>query len=278
MAGEGGEQQRRRTATDAVATRPKTESGGDGGSSSTAIRVVKTIVTTPKYASISGLWLLGLFFMLLMRAPYTPSEADEIAYKKGMIQADNLPGLVEAEVEMAEARARVYNEQVWFWRWRPEYRVRVEAAQQQLNRVTHNLRNIYAERDALRKEAKSKVGIWSEYGFQETRDLFWSCWKSGKEFAQRMTFWDVIFGIGGGRDESFMVTILRFVLRLIMNFTIGLCGALVGFAWYLGRLWKVIMAMLGPLGRFFSLHYWVVSQSLPPLLEAWWVWLVEVCT
>ena len=38
------------------------------------------------------------------------------------------------------------------------------------------------------------------------------CLRSGKDFAKRMTFWDVVFGVGGrGRDEELAATLLRWL-------------------------------------------------------------------
>ena len=44
-----------------------------------------------------------------------------------------------------------------------------------------------------------------------------------------MTFWDVVFGIGG-RDEELWVTMLRWVGQIMLNFTVGLVSALFSFA------------------------------------------------
>jgi hypothetical protein len=71
----------------------------------------------------------------------------------------------------------------------------------------------------------------------ETRDLFWSCFNGGKKFAKRSSYYDMIFmGMGSmvmGRDENLMEFLLRWGMQVLFNFTIGLCGALVGFYWYL---------------------------------------------
>lgn len=46
-----------------------------------------------------------------------------------------------------------------------------------------------------------------------------------------------MFGIGGGsRDEEAIVTILRWLGQIMMNFTIGLISALVSFCLALGAL------------------------------------------
>ena len=96
------------------------------------------------------------------------------------------------------------------------------------------------DRDALQSEAKASVGIWSQYGIDEARERFWKAYQDGKDFAERMTFWDVLFGVGGGsRDEELVVTIMRYIGQIIMNFSIGLLSALFSFAFSLvSMLWE----------------------------------------
>ena len=219
-----------------------------------AARLGKKIVTTPKYAAGASLWVFGIIVMLLLAAPYAPSMKEERRYRKYMNKAELVEGMVEAEAQMARANAEVYNAKVWFWRFRSDHRRNVERAMGRQSATRAELKGKYDERDALRTKAKEQVGIWSHYGFKEVRDLFWSCWESGKAFAKRMTFYDVLFGaMGRGRDEHILGTILKIVMQMIMNFTLGLCGALVGFTYYL---WGVVESYNGDLassGAFFLL-------------------------
>jgi len=80
-------------------------------------------------------------------------------------------------------------------------------------------------------EAKSAVGLFSTYGVSETRELFWTRFNQGKAFAKRQTMWDALFiGIGAmGRDEKFMSYVARVALNLLLNFTLGVFGAVVAF-------------------------------------------------
>ena len=79
--------------------------------------------------------------------------------------------------------------------------------------------------------AKSKLGIFSEYGVEETRNLFWERFAQGKGFATRQTKWDALFyGISAmGRDEKLVSFLLRIVLSFLFNFTIGVVGAVTVF-------------------------------------------------
>ena len=90
------------------------------------------------------------------------------------------------------------------------------------------------ERNALESEAKAAVGLWSQYGVDEVRERFWKAYESGKDFAKRMTWWDVMFGVGGrNRDEELLGTLLRWLGQIMMNFTVGLVSALFSFGFAL---------------------------------------------
>lgn len=77
-------------------------------------------------------------------------------------------------------------------------------------------------------------------GGAQVRERFWKAYQSGKDFAKRMTFWDVLFGVGGGsRDEELYVTLLRWLGQIMMNFTVGLISALFSFMFsLLSMLWE----------------------------------------
>ena len=63
---------------------------------------------------------------------------------------------------------------------------------------------------AITKQAKSEVGIFSEYGVQETRDVFWSTFAGGKDFAKRQSMWDLLFaGLRMRKDEDMAAAALR---------------------------------------------------------------------
>ena len=83
--------------------------------------------------------------------------------------------------------------------------------------------------------AQAAVGLWSQYGVDEVRDRFLKAYQDGKDFAKRMTFWDFMFGVGG-RDEEAYVTLLRWLGQIMLNFTVGLCSALVSFGFSLASM------------------------------------------
>lgn len=105
--------------------------------------------------------------------------------------------------------------------------------------------------NAMKKEeaakianAKSKLGIFSEYAVDETRTLFWERFSQGKGFAQRQTKWDALFyGISAmGRDEKLISYLFRLLLSFLFNFTIGVTGAVVVFIFNLYSLIQTFQA------------------------------------
>lgn len=88
-------------------------------------------------------------------------------------------------------------------------------------------------------EVKARVGIFSEYGVAETRERFWDSFAGGQSFAKRQSMWDLFFvGLSGAsRDENTISILLRWLLNLLINFTIGLVAALIHFAF---RLWLLV--------------------------------------
>jgi len=80
-------------------------------------------------------------------------------------------------------------------------------------------------------DAKAGLGIFSDSGVSETRDLFWLRFSQGKGFATRQSKWDALFmGIGAmSRDEGMLSYIMRLVMSVVFNFTLGMIGAVVGF-------------------------------------------------
>ncbi len=49
----------------------------------------------------------------------------------------------------------------------------------------------------------------------------------------------ILGSVSGGRDEGLGAFLIRFLIQVLMNFTIGLIGAAVGFMW---TLWSVIQS------------------------------------
>ncbi len=83
------------------------------------------------------------------------------------------------------------------------------------------------------RDAKSRVGIWSAYAIEETRAKFWEAYESGKVFATRQTFWNMLMTGLTSRDENVVSMLLNWLFTALINFTVCLCGALFYFVFSL---------------------------------------------
>jgi hypothetical protein len=98
--------------------------------------------------------------------------------------------------------------------------------------------------------AKSKLGIFSEYGVDETRTVFQNSFQFGKRIATRQTQWDFFMntfsmglgGFGGGgygnnrRDDAFLMYIIKMIVSAVFNFTMGMVISLFNFVFKLPAL------------------------------------------
>ena len=184
-------------------------------------------------------WVFGLYVLFYARAPYKPSAAEEQTYGELMQQAIFSEEAKEAQNDLLTAERRLAEVHVFGWRWRSPYSQQVPPRMRSVDEARGRLEFQLQQRNALISEAKAQVGIWSEYGVEEVRDRFWKAYQSGKDFAKRMTWWDLILGVGGRRDEEAWVTMFRYLAQIMMNFTIGLISALFSFCFSLvSMLWE----------------------------------------
>ena len=105
------------------------------------------------------------------------------------------------------------------------------------------------------KQAKGKLGLFSSFGVEEARDLFWTRFAQGRSFAARQSKWDALFlGISAmGRDEQFLSYALRVLFQVLFNFTVGMMGAVLSFIWSLYGLVMTYQASLLTALSFFFL-------------------------
>lgn len=101
------------------------------------------------------------------------------------------------------------------------------------------LDGIRAEGAAVTSDAKKVAGLFSEVGVGEVQDSFWEYFAGGKRFAKRQSWWDALFmGMRSmGRDESMAEYLLRVLMQVLINFTMGLIAALAIFVF---GLWSIV--------------------------------------
>lgn len=193
----------------------------------------KVVKDHPK---ISTSYLIGILF-LLFGTGFKVSEDLRDSYDRTLDKID-FEGQQVAHGNLWEAKQSYDRSKGWFScdRLCTQHKKRYDAAQATWDKLK-------AEEYAVTKEAKSQLGIFSEYGVAETRDVFWRTFAGGKDFAKRQSMWDMLFAglsLGSGRkDEDMFGVVLKWLVQLLFNFTLGLCGALVVF---LAKLWGVISA------------------------------------
>jgi len=195
------------------------------------LRKMLTPDITPFRIVLFLTWILGIFMMNNAPAPYAPPLEDLDRYDELHARADTMTDAIRAEKHFYQAYHAMSQSKGFFYN-DPTF----ESKNREYERTKAIYQHENAKREALRKEANQLVGIWSEYGLKAARQGFWDAYEKGKAFAKSMTWWDVIFaGFGGrgSRDESAVVLILQWVLRIAMNFTIGFFYSFVSFVFNL---------------------------------------------
>lgn len=114
--------------------------------------------------------------------------------------------------KMLIARDTLHRNNGWFTWLSSEGSARVSELQARFNAADREFHVLETQRESIRQQAFGVVGLWSEFGVAEARDLFWNCLEKGKGFAKRATFWDTLFGLTMGRDEN----IGSFLFRIAM--------------------------------------------------------------
>ncbi|KAL4458505.1 hypothetical protein ABPG75_013370 [Micractinium tetrahymenae] len=179
----------------------------------------------PKLTVTLVLWLLGLFLAFMAKPPPVSQEA-LAAFKAKVKQAEGVVGeLTLAERQLMEAELAQARHKVWFWRFKPEARQAVAARQPAVDAARQQAAAVRERRDALLREAKALLGLWSEAGVEEGKELFWESFASGKVFAQRQSFWDALFVILGSRERDWLAMLLNLLIRTLINFFTGMVVA-----------------------------------------------------
>ena len=170
---------------------------------------------------------VGLYIGGWANPPVTVTPEVDSNYNMDLIKADNVKGLDEAREDVMHQKQNVYKASGWF-----SCDAACQSAKARLNTAVQKLKPLEDERYAIIKAAKHEVGVWSKYGVDETREKFWETFQDGKDFAKRMTFWDMMFSIGR-RDENGGAFIAKWVLRVLMNYTMGMVYTLISFMFQL---------------------------------------------
>ncbi|CAM9776656.1 unnamed protein product [Ectocarpus sp. 4 AP-2014] len=187
-----------------------------------------------RHPVISASWVVGLLVSTLASG-YTPSTTAVQNYENKMIGLDD-ESVMRAHGEMVYWNDIYRRSKGMFWTCDEQCTAnRKEFERRQ--KIYLDLNKIYLKGEA---DAKSELGIFSEDGVEETRDLFWRKVSGGKQFAKRATMLDVMFvGIdtASRRDEGLATIVARIAFRFVVNLTMGLFMAVFQF---LFSMWTVI--------------------------------------
>jgi len=182
----------------------------------------------------SFLWILGLFLMTFVQGIAVDPATQESFFDK----VDNANDIAYRDVRETALREKAAYENYYYSKGWFSCDNRCQANYEMYQRAQGELKDSQGLHHAALSDAKATVGIFSQFGVQETRKIFWDAWERGKAMAKRMSFWDVMFmGMRSNRDDTWMEIGLRLLMQIIMNFTIGMTFALLGFMW---SLWNLI--------------------------------------
>ena len=185
-----------------------------------------------KHPVISGSYLFGLL-VLLFGSGLTLTVDQTRTYNKIMNTIDTDLEF-DASNRFAQANSAYYNTKGWF-----SCDDLCQRNKSRMEEAKHDLDAIRAEGFSRMSDAKASAGIFSEIGVNEARDSFWEYFNKGKKFAKRQSMWDALFmGFRSmGRNESTGEYMLKMLINILMNFTMGLCMCFVIFVF---SLWSLI--------------------------------------
>jgi len=137
---------------------------------------------------------------------------------------------IAAEFEASDYYAKTYNayRSTKGWFSCDSLCTRNKRRMEDASRVLEDIRR---EGYARMSDAKSVAGIFSEVGVGEVKDSFWQYFTAGKKFAKRQSLWDAMFvGMRSmSRDDTMVDYALKMIMQVLINFSIGLIGALCVF-------------------------------------------------
>ncbi len=195
--------------------------------------------TTPKLTFSLGLYVVGIFLAFFARPfPVTQEQFEEYEKKLRLIDSPE-GGLGEARLNAEDAyrstRTELYETKRFGWRLRGgSEKSKVLELQRKEKEQWRALKALNKERERKLRDARSVLGIWSEEGVRETKKKFWEKYEGGKVFATQQTFYDAFNALLYGRsDDNELEFMIRWTFTILVNFTVGMFGAIIGFTFSL---------------------------------------------
>ncbi|KAL9180029.1 hypothetical protein ACHAXT_007999 [Thalassiosira profunda] len=191
---------------------------------------------TKRHKVISFSYLYGLTSLLLLAllGSGTKLTLDQRRQYDRIMDTVDLRAEYEAASSYHAANNNYYHSKGWF---------SCDAHCQHYKRIADRKKGewdeIRAEGNARMSDAKNVAGLFSEVGVGEVTDSFWGYFSGGKRFAKRQSMWDAMFmGMRSmSRDESMAEYLLKMLVQVLINFSMGLIMALVIFVF---GLWSIV--------------------------------------
>ncbi|GMI60599.1 hypothetical protein ScalyP_jg8167 [Parmales sp. scaly parma] len=200
----------------------------------TAINLVvnSTAKFAKNYKIISGSYLLGI--LVLLFGSGAQLTYDQQRTYENIIRTIDTDIEFEASSRYGNAYNAYYGSKGWFSCDSLCTRMKKKA-----DEAKRELDGIRAEGFSRMSDAKASAGIFSEVGVNEARDSFWEYFNKGKKFAKRQSMWDALFvGMRSmGRNESTGEYMMKMLMNVLMNFTLGLVMCFFVFVF---SLWALI--------------------------------------
>mmetsp|Transcript_12303 Transcript_12303/g.34218 ORF Transcript_12303/g.34218 Transcript_12303/m.34218 type:complete len:224 (-) Transcript_12303:342-1013(-) len=140
------------------------------------------------------------------------------------------------------------------WYFRSADRKAVNEIKDRMAPIETEYKQLEKRRDTLESEARGELGLWSEAGIQEARDVFWSTYKRGRRSAQAGIVWDLVWELFRSDNYEDSVNFLfRIIWIVVSNFVMFLITSSIVF------LFKVV---------------WVIRSFKPSLISGIFFYLV----
>mmetsp|Transcript_47218 Transcript_47218/g.86686 ORF Transcript_47218/g.86686 Transcript_47218/m.86686 type:complete len:297 (-) Transcript_47218:79-969(-) len=203
-----------------------------------------------------SLWIFGLLLAAFANG-FTVSDGAMANYNDVMrdVADVEMKQVHKVRVKMQEREREYRNAKGWFWTC--DAKCKQAYDRYQIATEEHSL--ALQKRDALLKEARQEVGIWSTIGVADVRKSFWSAWQSGKDTAARLTMYDFVFAAMRSNEESLASFVLQMVLKYVGNLTIGLISAMFYFIY---ATYSLVVAYGSTAASGFAFFLLVVVASL----------------
>jgi len=201
---------------------------------SLALSSLKSFTKRHKVISTSYLYGLTTILLIALLGGGTKLTLDQQRNYNRIMSTIDLQAEYSAASSYNAAYANYYHSKGW---------ISCDAHCQHYKKISQRKKAdwdaIKAEGNARMSDAKSVAGLFSEVGVGEVTDSFWGYFASGKQFAKRQSMWDAMFmGFRSmGRDEGMAEYMLKMLMQVLINFSMGLIMALIIFIF---GLWNII--------------------------------------